>query len=121
MKPVSAVIVMLLITLNALAIEDSLFPDEINRILGRIQPGMKETQVEEIVKNYYPDAILSLGTWSGQTGYVNFELTSRYSISVAECNDPEDTHPRFVLADMILYVYDWELNQRISISFQSWD
>lgn len=114
------IVAMLLITLGAFAAEEPLFPDGVNQILGRIQPDMSEAQVEEIMKIYYPDAILTLGTWSGQTGYVDFELTSRYSISVAEYNDPDDFDYRFVHADMILYVFDWELNRRIDISFHNW-
>lgn len=121
MKLIPVVIVMISITLGAFAAGEPLFPDGVNQILGRIQPDMSETQVEEIVRIYYPDAILSCGVWSGQTGYVDFELTSRYSISVAEYNDPEDFNNRFVHADMILYVYDWELNRRINISFHNWD
>ena len=121
MKLIIVVILMLSVTSGAFAVEGPLFPDGVNQILGRIQSDMNETQVEEIVKIYYPDAIRAGGIWSGQTGYVDFELTSRYSISVAEYNDPEDYNSRFVHADMILYVYDWELNQRINISFYNWD
>ena len=115
------IIVMLSITLSAFAAEEPLFPDGVNQILGRIQPDMSEAQVEETVKFYYPDAVLTLGTWSGQSGYVEFKLTSRYSISIAEYNDPDNFDYRFVHADMILYVFDWELNQRINISFHNWD
>ena len=121
MKPITVIIVTLSVTLGAFAADGPLFPDGVNQILGRIQPDMSEAQVEEIVKIYYPEAILTFGVWSGQTGYVDFKLTSRYSISIAEYNDPEDFHSRFVHADMILYVYDWELNRRINISFHNWD
>jgi len=112
---------MLSVTLSVFATEEPLFPDGVNQILGRIQPDMSEAQVEEVVRIYYPDAIFSLGSWSGQTGYVSFKLTSRYSISIAEYNDPEDFNNRFVHADMLLYVYDWELKRRINISFHNWD
>lgn len=121
MKLITAVIAMFSVTLGSFAADGPLFPDGVNQILGRIQPGMSEAQVEEIVRIYYPDAIHAVGIWSGQTGYVDFELTSRYSISVAEYNDPEDFNSRFVHADMILYLYDWELNRRINISFHNWD
>jgi len=121
MKLIIVVIVMLSVALGAFAGDGPLFPDGASQILGRIQPGMSEAQVEEIVRIYYPDASRTVGIWSGQTGYVDFRLTSRYSISVAEYNDPEDFNFRFVHADMILYVYDWELNRRINISFYDWD
>lgn len=121
MKLITVAIVMFSVALGALAGEEPLFPDGVNQILGRIQPDMSEAQVEEIVKIYYPDAIRAGGIWSGQTGYVDFELTSRYSISVSEYNNPENINSRFVHSDMILYVYDWELNRRINISFHNWD
>ncbi|MCK4506403.1 MAG: hypothetical protein KAW14_12380, partial [Candidatus Aegiribacteria sp.] len=74
MKLITLVIIMFSVTLSALADEGPLFPDGVNQILGRIQPDMSEAQVEEIVKIYYPDAIRAGGIWSGQTGYVDFEL-----------------------------------------------
>ena len=121
MKLITVVILTLSVTSGAFAGGGPLFPDGVNQILGRIQPDMSEAQVEEIVKIYYPDVSHTVSIWSGQTGYADFRLTSRYSISVAEYNDPEDFNCRFVHADMILYVYDWELNQRINISFYNWD
>ena len=121
MKLITVAIVLFSFTFGASASEVSLFPDGVNQILGRIQPDMSEAQVEEIVKIYYPDAIRAVGIWSGQTGYADFRLTSRYSISVAEYNNPDNTNFRFVHADMILYVYDWELKRRINISFYNWD
>jgi len=99
----------------------SLIPDNINQILGSIQPNMSETQVEEIIKNVYPEAVSRLGSWSGQTGYVDFELTSRYTVSISEYNDPEDFELRFVHPDMLFYVYDYDLSQRINISFYNWE
>jgi len=102
------------------AADSPLIPDSVNQILGRISPKMVESDLEKIVKKYYPEAKKTLGSWSGQTGYVEFKLTKRYSISVAEYNDPKDFESRFVHANMILYVYDWELKQRINISFHKW-
>lgn len=121
MKTILAVLAIVSILLFAGAADASLMPDGINQILGRISPNMAEAEVQKIVKKYYPDAKRTLGIWSGQTGYIEFKLTERYSISVAEYNDPKDFESRFVHADMILYVYDWELKRRINISFYKWD
>lgn len=121
MKTICATIAIVLFAFVAGAEDTPLMPDGVNQILGRIAPNMAEAKVEAIVKKYYPDAKRTLGSWSGQTGYVEFKLNKRYSISVAEYNDPKDFESRFVHADMILYVYDWELKQRINISFHKWD
>lgn len=96
-----------------------LLPDGINQILGRLHPHISEAQVEKVVKTYYPTTKATLGPWSGQTGYVEFKLTPRHSISVAEYNAPGDLNARFVHADMILYVYDCKLRQRIKIDLST--
>ena len=95
--------------------------DGINQILGEIKPNMPESEVEKIIKSHYPEATRNVADWSGQTGHVVFKLDSRHAISVAKYNDPKDLRSRFVHADMILYVYDWELKRRINISFHQWD
>ena len=121
MKTICAAIAIALFVCAAGAEDAPLMPDGVNHILGRIVPDMPEAAVAAIVTKYYPDATRNVGVWSGQTGYVEFKLTKRYSISVAEYNDPKDFESRFVHADMILYVYDWELKRRINISFHKWD
>lgn len=120
MRIVIAITFILLVALSALAAEEPLLPAGVNQVLGQIRPNMSEAQVEKIIKTYYPDTKATPGTWSGQTGYVDFKITPRYSISVAEYSDPKDFNVRFVHADMILYVYDWELKRRINISFYKW-
>ena len=121
MKYILAIIVILAVITCAYASDEALLPDGINQILGRIQPNMSETQVEALVKEYYPNMTKALGSWSGQTGYVEFKVTSRHTISIAEYNDPKDFDLRFVHADMILYVYDWNLKRRLNLSFHNWD
>jgi len=121
MKTITAILVLTSIALAAGATDEPLLPDGVNQILGRIHPNMSEAEVEKIVKKIYPDAKTTTGPWSGQTGFVEFKLTARYSISVAEYNDPKDFNLRFVHADMILYVYDWDTKRRINISFYKWD
>ena len=121
MKTIILIIVMLSVALGTLAAEEPLLPDGVNQILGRIRPNMSEAEVEKIVKAYYPDYKATPMVWSGQTGYVEFKVTSRYSISVAKYNDPNDFNSRFVHANMILYVYDWKQKRRINSSFHKWD
>lgn len=93
-----------------------LLPESINRILGRINPEMPEEELTHLVQEYYPDAEAKMGVWSGQSGYVEFDLTDRYTISVAEYNDPRDFELRFVHPNLIFYVYDRQLRKRIDIS-----
>ena len=103
------------------AADAPLFPDSINQILGRIQPNMSESQVETLVKKYYPDAEATLGIWSGQAGYVDFKVTSRHTISISEYNNPTNFALRFVHADMIIYIYDLDTKTRVNLSLYKWD
>ena len=121
MKRILAALVLTSIALAARAMAEPLLPDGVNQMLGRIQPNMSEAEVERIVKKDYPDAKTTPGPWSGVTGYVEFKLTARYSISVAEYNDPKDFNLRFVHADMLLSVYDRDTKRRINISCHKGD
>ena len=96
-------------------------PEDVSKILNQVRPNMPEAELARTVAKQYPDAKQSSGSWSGQTGYVEFKLSSRYSLSVAEYNDPKDFNLRFVHKDMTLYLYDWELKRRMNISFYKWD
>ncbi|MFA4943995.1 MAG: hypothetical protein WC789_04760 [Lentisphaeria bacterium] len=121
MKTITSIILMILVAVIALASDKPLVPDGINQILGRIQPNMSESQVETLMKKYYPDVKRTLGTWSGQTGYVDFKVSPAYTISIAEYNDPKDFNLRFVHADMIIYVFEWQTKTRLNLSFFKWD
>lgn len=121
MKTICVALAIAFLSAVAVAADGPLIPDGVNQILGRIKPDMPETDVQKLVHKYYPKAKIHRSVWSGQTGYVEFKLTDRFSVSVAEYNDPKDHKSRFVHADMILYVYDWKLKQRINISFHKWD
>jgi len=121
MKTIIAAVILASFIALAGAADEPLLPDGVNQILGRIRSRMSEAEVEKIVQAYYPKTKATPGPWSGQTGYAEFKLTPRYSISVAEYNDPKDFNKRFVHADMILYVYDWEAKRRTNISFHQWD
>ena len=46
MKLIIVVIVMLSVSLGSFAGDGPLFPDGVNQILGRIQPGMSEAQAD---------------------------------------------------------------------------
>jgi hypothetical protein len=121
MKIICAILITACIAFSVSAADAPLIPDGANQILGRICPNMSEAEVEKIVQKYYPETKANPSVWSGQSGYVDYKLTARYSISVAEYNDPKDFNLRFVHADMIIFVFDWELKRRINISFFNWE
>lgn len=101
---------------NTRGAKQTLLPAAINRILGQIRPEMPEQKVEEIVHRDFPDAKATQGPWSGQTGYVNFRLSSRFEISVGEYNDPNDFERRFVHRDLMMNVVD--RMRKLTVRFQ---
>jgi ankyrin repeat protein len=107
--------------LSPCAADEPLLPASVNQIIGRIRAKMPEAEVEKVVQAYYPTAKSTSGDWSGQTGYVEFKLTPRYSISIGEYNAPNDFSQRFVHADMLMYVYDGDTKRRINISVYQWE
>jgi hypothetical protein len=115
-----ALLVTALLTVPEAVVESALLPDGINQILGRIRPDMSETELAGIVTLFYPEAEPACGIWSGQSGYVDFRLTPRWSVSIAEYNAPNDFESRFVHPEMTFYVYDWEVERRIDITFYGW-
>lgn len=120
MKTFIAVAVLWTVALGAWAVETPLLPAEVNQILGQIRPDMSEANVAKIVKAHYPDAKGGMDVWSGQTGYVRFELTPRYAISIAEYNAPNNIESRFVHPDLTLYVFDLQEKRRTNITFYSY-
>ena len=121
MKTIITILMLMSISLITHADDTPLIPDSINKILGQLKPDMPEYQIEIIVKKHYENAKPTPSLWSGQTGYVEFKLNDRYSISIAEYNDPKDFNLKFVHSSMTFYVYDHELKRRINLSVYKWD
>jgi hypothetical protein len=115
-----ALIVTTLLAVPEAANDPALLPDGINGILGRILPEMTETSLVELVRDFYPDAEVAGGIWSGQSGYVDFRLSDRWTLSVAEYCEPMDYEIRHVHPDLLFYVVDRELERRIDITLYQW-
>lgn len=121
MKTIVATCLALSIAAWASVSDNHLFPEEINQILGRIEPDMNLAKVKTILKTYYPEAEVDAVTWSGDTGVIGYKLTSRYSIAIPAYIDPKDGKSSFAHSDLEFYVCDWELKRRIDITFYKWD
>ena len=121
MKYIWAIIVFLGVTTCAHAGDETLLPDGINQILGRITSDMSETDVHALFRQYYPDAEGMVGDWSGQTGYVDFKVTPKNTVSISMYNSPTSINHRYVHSSMIFYIYDWETKSRLNFSIYKWD
>ena len=121
MKYIAAFIVILTAITCACAGDEALLPDGINQILGRITSDMRETDVQALFRQYYPDAEGMVGNWSGQTGYVDYKLTPKHTVSISMYNPPTDITHRYVHSSMTFYIYDWETKSRLIFSIYKWD
>jgi RNA polymerase sigma factor (sigma-70 family) len=98
--------------------DQSLIPPPLNSLLPTISAGMTPKEVKKLLSTAYPKVEYRLGVWSGQTGYLDFQLNDRYTVSVAGSTDPERgtvVHP-----DIHLYVFDHPNKQRVEIKQYHW-
>ena len=121
MKYIAAIIVILTAITCAYAGDEALLPDNINQILGRITPDMSEHNVQALFRQYYPNAEGMVGDWSGQTGYVDYKLTPKHTVSISMYNTPTNIDHRYVHSSMIIYIFDWETKSRLNLSIYKWD
>ena len=121
MKYIWAIIVILAVITCTYAGDEALLPDSINQILGRITSDMRETDVQALFRQYYPDAEGMVGNWSGQTGYVDYKLTPKHTVSISMYNPPTDITHRYVHSSMTFYIYDWETKSRLNFSIYELD
>ena len=121
MKYIAAIIVILTAITCAYAGDEALLPDNINQILGRITPDMSENNVQALFRQYYPNAEGKVGNWSGQTGYVDYKVTPKHTVSISMYNSQANLHQRFVHPSMTFYIYDWVTKSRMNFSIYKWD
>ena len=70
--------------------DQPLIPEPLNRILPRITADMRVADAVAVLTSVYPKLKLSGGAWSGQTGFLDYQLDERYSISFSAYNRPND-------------------------------
>jgi hypothetical protein len=59
-----------------------------------------------------------MSDWSGQTGYIEYKLDERYSLSVSSItrDGKEVVHD-----EILLYLYDWPSKRRIDLKIFDWE
>src|SRR6266850_3331709 len=104
--------------LQAAAADEPLIPAPLNDVLPRIQPGMNTNQVVALLSRSYPKVTGHMGEWSGQTGYFDYKLNDRFTLSVSSVmrNGNELVHD-----DLLFYVFDWQTRRRVDIRLYHWD
>ncbi len=79
---------------------------------------MTTNQVVSALSTAYPKVAGHMGDWSGQTGYVDYKLDERFTLSISSItrNGNEVVHD-----DLLFYVFDWRTKRRIDIKLYYWD
>ncbi len=75
-------------------------------------------EVEALLAPVYPNVKGQMGLWSGQTGYIEYKLDDRYTLSVSSITreGKEVVHD-----EILLYLKDWPSKRRLDIKIYEWD
>ncbi len=100
------------------AADEPLIPTPLNDVLLKIRPGMTTNQVLAVLSPSYPKVAGRMGDWSGQTGYIDYKLDERFTLSVsAVMRDGR----QLVHDNLLFYVFDWQTNRRVDIKLYFWE
>lgn len=98
--------------------DELLIPASLNTVLFNIQPDMSTNQVLAVLSRSYPKVSGHLGEWSGQTGYFDYRLDERFTLSVSSVmRDGKE----MVHHNLLFYIFDWQRKRRIDIRPHHWD
>jgi hypothetical protein len=95
-----------------------LLPPALNAVLPKIQPGMTPDEVKGVLAVPYPKLERQDGPWSGQTGYVGFQLDDRHSILISARSDR--AKGTVVSEEGPICVVDRARKTRVDITLHGW-
>ncbi len=108
---------------HAFPADEPLIPAPLNAVLPKIKAGMTIPEVEGVLSASYPKVSGQMSDWDGMTGYIDYKLDGRYSLSVASRNRMEGQKVIQVVGggDLFFYIYDWQTKRRIEIKQYDWE
>ena len=70
------------------------------------------SEVEAVLAPIYPKVKGQMSKWSGRTGYIDYQLDERYTLSISS-----STHDgkQVVHDDQLLLLYDWASKRRLDL------
>ena len=108
--------------LHVRAADERMIPASLNKVLPKIHAGMTIREVEQVLSPSYPKVAGQMSDWDGMTGYIDYKLDGRYSLSVASVNRMDGQKVvQVVHADLLFYIYDWQSKHRVEIKQYDWD
>jgi len=100
------------------AADAPLIPVALNAVLQKIHARMTIREVEAVLAPAYPNVKGQMGDWSGQSGYIEYKLDERYTLSVSSGT----REGKEVVHDEILfYLYDWPSKRRLDLKVYEWE
>ena len=100
------------------AADEPLIPSRLNAVVSRIHSGMSIHEVEAVLATSYPKVAGRVGNWSGQTGYIDYRLDDRFTLSISSITrDGKDV----VQDEILMYLFDWSAKRRVDIKILDWD
>jgi hypothetical protein len=100
------------------AADEPLIPLPSNAVVSKIHSGMSIHEVEAVLSTSYPKVAGHMGNWSGQTGYIDYKLDDRFTLSVSSItrDGKEVVHD-----EILMYLFDWSAKRRVDIKILDWD
>jgi len=100
------------------AADEPLIPLPLNAVVSRIHSGMSVQEVEAVLSRSYPKVAGHVGDWSGQTGYIDYKLDDRFTLSISSITreGKEVVHD-----EILMYLLDWPAKRRVDIKLLDWD
>lgn len=104
--------------LHSLAADEPLIPAALNAVLPKIHVGMTIREVEAALAPAYPKVKGQMGIWSGQTGYIDYKLDERHTLSVSSItrDGKEVVHD-----EILLYLFDLPTKRRLDLKICEWE
>src|SRR5260221_8810359 len=119
MKPLILICLFCCITaVRVHAANEPLIPTPLNDVLLKIHPGMTTNQVLAVLSPSYPKVASRDGDWSGQTGYTDYKLDERFTLSVSSVIHEGR---KLVRDDLLFYVFDFQTKRRVDIKLLYWE
>jgi hypothetical protein len=109
--------------LQSLSADEPIIPTSLNAVLPKIHAGMTIHEVEQVLSASYPKVAGHMSEWDGMTGYIDYRLDDRYSLSVASINRMDGQKVFQVVGggDQFFYIFDWQAKHRIEIKQYDWE
>jgi hypothetical protein len=102
----------------AVTADEPLIPAALNAVLLKIHPGLTTNEVTAVLSPAYPKVSFQMGDWSGHTGYIDYKLDDRFTLSVSSITRGGKM---VIHDDLLMYIYDWPAKRRVDLKVYCWE